>query len=89
MKGSSFLSDEKDTLHGSKRHLNIIITNPDEENNFLVVPVTTWREKDGKPYKRQDTSCILESGSHPFIKHKSWIFYAYSRSMSMVYRRDY
>ena len=79
MKGTSFL------LGGGKTeilHLHGVISDTDEELNCLVVPVTTWREKDGQPLRWQDKSCILDAGAHPFITHKSWIFYAQARSMS-------
>jgi hypothetical protein len=81
-KGQTFLSDFEDTPRGEFRHLNIIITEPDDDMNYLVVPVTTWRERDGRPFAGQDGSCILQAGCHPFIKHKSYVFYAKARKMS-------
>jgi hypothetical protein len=38
-KGQAFLSEEEQTSQGPKRHLNIIISDADEEHNYLVVPV--------------------------------------------------
>jgi hypothetical protein len=55
------------------RHLNVIITEADEELCYMIVPITTCREKDGKPFGGQDGSCILPDGCHPFIKHKSYV----------------
>jgi hypothetical protein len=84
VKGQSFLSDNEETLHGQARHLNIVVSDADQENSCLVVSVTTWREKDGRPFRGQDSSCILEANCHPFIKHKSWVYYARSRQMSLT-----
>ncbi len=43
-KGQAFLSEEQETPSGSRtRHLNVVITEPDEEQNYLVVPVSTYR----------------------------------------------
>ena len=79
MKGTSFLSGGNLT---EILHLHVVISDADEEFNCLVVPVTTWREDNGKPLRWQDKSCVLQVGAHPFIRHKSWIFYARARAMS-------
>jgi hypothetical protein len=72
-KGQAFLSDVEPTAHGPTRHLNVVITEPDEEQNYLVVPITTYRtDSTGKPYRGQDDSCILPAGCHSFIKVRSW-----------------
>jgi hypothetical protein len=81
-KGQTFLSDLENTPRGEFRHLNVIITEPDDYMNYLVVPVTTWHEKDRRPFPGQDKSCVLPAGCHPFIKHKSYVFYAKARKMS-------
>lgn len=83
-KGQAFLNEPDATNRGGIRHLNVVITNPDDENNVLVVPVCTCREKDGKPSPGQDLSCLLPAGSHPFIKVKSYISYRNARSVSLV-----
>jgi hypothetical protein len=80
-KGQTFLSDNEKTPGGlEKRHLRIIISNPDEYNEFLVVSVTTWYDC----RTRQDSSCILEAGCHSFITHKSWVDFSRTRSMSFT-----
>jgi hypothetical protein len=62
-KGQTFLSDKEPTKRGLTRHLNVVITEPDEEQNYLVVPITTYRtDGTGKPYRGQDESCILPVG---------------------------
>jgi hypothetical protein len=81
-KRQTFLSDYENTSQGPMRHLNVIITEADEDLYYLVVPVTTYREKDGKPFGGQDGSCILPAGCHPFIKHKSYVRYAKARKLS-------
>jgi hypothetical protein len=81
-KGQAFLSEAEQTSRGPVRHLNVIITEPSEEMNYLVVPVTTYREDgNGRPLPGQDDSCILPAGCHPFIKHKSYVHYKYARQM--------
>ena len=63
-KGSSYLSNPDITPQEKHiRHLRIIISDFDETDRALVVPITTWHE--GNP--RQDNSCILEQGEHSFI----------------------
>jgi hypothetical protein len=83
-KGQTFLNTPDKTSRGGIRHLNIIITNPDDDNNVLVVPVCTCREKDGKPFLGQDLSCLLPAGCHPFIKEKSYIRYHHAKVMNLI-----
>lgn len=81
VKGLSFLGNSGNSPD-DKRHLNIILSDGDGNGNCLVVSLTTWREgKDGKPFRGQDNSCVLDVGDHPFIKHKSWIYYAMAREL--------
>jgi hypothetical protein len=84
VKGQAFLNVPDKTSRGDIRHLNIIITNPDDDNNVLVVPVCTYREKDGKPFLGQDLSCLLPAGCHPFIKEKSYIRYHNAKAMNLI-----
>ncbi len=65
MKKKTFLKDDP-----GKKHLRIVISDPDPDDNVLVVSVNTFDEN-----KRNDTSCILNKGDHEFIKHKSYINY--------------
>jgi hypothetical protein len=83
-KGLSFLNIPDKTDRGDIRHLNVVITEPDNDNNVLVVPVCTYREKDGIPFPGQDKSCLLPVGCHPFIKEKSYIKYRNALAMSLI-----
>ena len=83
-KGQSFLNVPDITARGEIRHLNVVITEPDEDNNVLVVPVCTYRETDGKPWPGQDSSCILNARCHSFIKTKSFIMYRNAKAMNLV-----
>jgi hypothetical protein len=84
-KGDTFLSEEEQTSKGPTRHLNVIITEPTEDMNYLVVPVTTYYEDaNGLPIPGQDNSCILKAGSHPFIKRKSYVRYRNARQMGAL-----
>jgi len=80
-KGQTFLSESEKTPNGEeKRHLRIIITNPNENNEYLVVSVTTWHEG----VRGQDPSCILPAKCHSFIKHKSWVDFSRTRAMTYI-----
>ena len=71
-----FLPYKKATLllptpgQGDIKHLNIILTNPCQENHVLLISITTIR--DGAYH---DDACVLSVGDHPFIKHDSYVFY--------------
>ena len=79
-KGKSFLSAPEKTASGDdKRHLRIVITNPDAEFNQVVVSVTTL-----KCPNVQDCSCVLRAGDHEFIKHDSIVDYKRTIIMSSV-----
>ena len=84
IRGQAFLNVPDKTARGNIRHLNVIITEPDSENNVLVVPVCTYREKDGKPLPWQDPSCRLPAGCHPFVNDKSFVGYNNARVMSLI-----
>lgn len=77
LRGKSFLSDNEKTPSGKlKRHLRIIITNPDFENNYVVITVQTLRGT------FMDTTCIIEKGEHPFIKHTSVVNFSKTLMMN-------
>jgi hypothetical protein len=81
MKGLSFLSNihqDSDAI----LHLQIVLSDDDEEGNYMVVPVTTWREVNGRSLVWQDKSCTLDVGDHPFIRHKSWVYFAKAYAIS-------
>jgi hypothetical protein len=83
-KGQAFLNVPDKTSRGDIRHLNIIITNPDDDNNVLVVPVCTYREKNGEPLLGQDPSCLLPIGCHPSVKGKSYVRYHNAKAMNLI-----
>ena len=64
MRGFCFLG--KPEGEAQKRHLKIILTEPNRDGFVVVVSVTTLRDPD-----IQDASCTLTVGDHPFIKHAS------------------
>ena len=66
-------------IAGFSDHLIIICTDPLFYRDYgceavLSVNVTSWRE--GLSFN--DPSCILDVGDHPYIKHKSFVFYKQS-----------
>jgi hypothetical protein len=83
MKGTSYLNEPNDeTGRNSKRHLHVVISNPDEENIFFVVPICTYRESNGKPFPGIDISCRLPVGCHSFINRESYVSYETAKSKS-------
>ncbi len=76
-KGKSFWrADSKDKNGKSLKHLYFVISNPDIDNNVLVVNMTTFRDTG-----REDLSCILNVSDHPKITDKSYIIYGRAREL--------
>jgi hypothetical protein len=70
VEGSSFVLDN---------HLWVIISDLSQSNNeIVIVNITTCR---GRDY--EDTSCIVELNEHPWIKHRSYVFYRRSRVVDL------
>ncbi len=68
--GDTFLGGGE--VHGED-HLWIVINEPRaHEGNALLVNVSTLRP-------RADTTCVLRSGEHPFIKHESYVRFRSAR----------
>lgn len=81
-KKQSFLSEVERTPTGKqKRHLRVVITDPDNDQNQVVVSITTLK------YESQDKSCVLKPGEHPFIKDESIV--DFRRTMVMSYAQIY
>src|SRR6056297_2327314 len=66
MKKKSFLRNDD----SGKKHLKIVISDPDAEDMVLVVSVSSIPQR-----YRHDDSCELFVGDHPWIKHPSFIAY--------------
>ncbi|MHC6203045.1 hypothetical protein ACYULU_07610 [Breznakiellaceae bacterium SP9] len=83
-KKQSFLSQHEITSYGKPiRHLNSIISDPDEEQNYLVVPVTTFHKEISSPNSEQNVNtCELNNSDHPFLGHQSWVCFSKSKQMS-------
>ncbi len=70
VKGGSILA-----IAGTINHLHFICSDPFFYKNtgkHSVVAVNISSVKEGFPY---DKTCILRAGDHPFIKHKSYVYY--------------
>lgn len=62
-----------------QKHLFVVLTDPVEALNFagkhsLLVGIASLY-----PDVPHDPACELHAGDHPFIKHKSFVFYAEAR----------
>jgi hypothetical protein len=88
-KKQAFLSQNEKTPKGKlARHLNIIISDPDDEQNYLVVPVTTFHEEIKNPNNEQNSNtCEMNTPDHPWLDHKSWV--CFSRAKKMTYAEIY
>lgn len=76
--GDTFLTVSKSPSVSD--HLWFIISDPTlDEHNILFVNLTTWI-----PDRKQDESCILNRGEHPFIRHKSIINYSRAQIASLA-----
>lgn len=60
------------------RHLRVVITDPNEDNEFLTVSIDTYKSR------FQDDSCIIQAGEHQFIKHVSFVNYRYAKVLSFA-----
>lgn len=72
MRGFCFLGEPE----GGKRHLKVILTEPNREKLVVVVTVTSLRDT-----KWKDTSCVLSKGDHPFIRHESFVVFGKAQTM--------
>ena len=75
-KKQTFLDEPLES--NEKRHLRIVITDSNEQNEFLTVVVDTLRNNS------QDKSCIIEPGEHSFIKVRSFVNYHYARVLNFT-----
>ncbi|MFP4381618.1 MAG: hypothetical protein ACLFUS_14045 [Candidatus Sumerlaeia bacterium] len=58
-------------------HLFIIISDPQQDpENIVLANFTSWES-------RKDQSCIVEATEHPFLSHKSCIYYRERRTLSI------
>ena len=60
-------------------HLHVIISDPDIDNNVMVVNITTFYCTG-----REDRSCIIKPGEHPFIVHNSYVPYNYAKEVNCI-----
>jgi hypothetical protein len=59
----------------NRKHLFILLTDPpNADSEVLLVSLASVQEH--LPY---DSTCLLYPGDHPFIRHKSYVNYAYAR----------
>lgn len=56
------------------KHLFIILTNPNNDKDVLLVNVSSIR-----PGRYHDPACKIAPKAHPFIKRDSFIYYRYAQ----------
>lgn len=65
-RASLLIPDTGPTYDLGRSHLFIVLTDPCEQNDVLIVPVSSVRS-------RCDCTCLLKNDDHAFIKHDSFI----------------
>ncbi|MBW7990160.1 MAG: hypothetical protein FVQ84_09125 [Planctomycetes bacterium] len=67
---------------GHPEHLYIIISNPSgNSQKVVIVNISSWRDE---AIGLNDSSCIVNDGEHPFIKHKSYVFYREAKCPTLI-----
>ena len=75
MKGEVlYLNDNEDS---DQKHPCFIISDPNEDNNVLIVNATTFHDTG-----REDNSCIIYDSECDIIKHTSYIDFAKAREVN-------
>lgn len=74
--GDTYLLYDEDDI-GGKPHLHIVISEPNQADEVVLVSVTTRRAK-------SDTMVCLNPGEHEFIVQPSVITYAYSKVLTVA-----
>lgn len=62
----------------SLKHLFVVMCDPNPQGDVLLVSISTYKE--GR--RDHDSTCLLEKGDHPFIKHTSYVQYESARQES-------
>lgn len=59
------------TIPGINDHLQVVISRPDEyPDQVICFNFTSWKGD------HCDPACIVQPGEHPWVKHKSFVYYA-------------
>ncbi|HEV7925063.1 MAG TPA: hypothetical protein VGR14_06900 [Verrucomicrobiae bacterium] len=73
--GETFLGGSE--VHGED-HLWLIVNDPSAHSGFaLIVNVSTLR-------LNAETTCVVQAGDHPFIKHDSYVRYGSARKVRVT-----
>ena len=69
-----------------KRHLKIILTEPNIAGLVVVASVTSLKDA-----RKQNVECVLRKGDHPFIRHDSIVDFGGAVAMHKadILRRQY
>ncbi len=74
----AFLIPSQPGIEEDEYHLFTVLTDPTRSDSVLLVNASTVY-----PSVVHDTTCYLNVGDHPFIRHLSYIFYAKSRIVTL------
>lgn len=71
-----FAAGDAFRIVGADRHLWFIISDPlIDGDHLLLVNLTSWDESRPDTDPRKDPACILFPPEHPFIQHKTCVYY--------------
>ena len=59
-------------IPGNPDHLHVVMCDPNLVGQVLLVSICTYNEEK----RDHDSTCLLDKGDHPFIKHRSYVRYA-------------
>jgi hypothetical protein len=78
-KGSALLIPSGTPANPSGKHLFVVLTNPCEGNQHLLVSISSI-----KPDRYCDPTCSLEVAEHEFIEQQSFVFYQRPKQLPHV-----
>lgn len=65
-------------------HVWFIISDPLRfPDQVLIVNLTTFWEHLPDTFARKDRACLIEAGEHPFVRHRSCVYYAGAQTPSV------
>lgn len=71
-----FAAGDAFRVAGADRHVWFIVSDPTADpDQVLIVNVTSWDDSRLDTDPRKDPACVLNPGEHPFVQHKTCVYY--------------
>lgn len=88
-----FAAGDAFRVGGVDRHVWIIISDPAiDPEHVLIVNLTSWDDSRRDTDPRKDPACILFPSDHPFVQHKTCVYYRGAQVASvqhLLFRRSH